>query len=231
MTDKISETQIATAIQDWLISEGWDCYPEAQLRARGPRADILAVKHPCVWVVETKLSMSLMVLEQALRWRSAGATYVSIGVLAPRRKQDQKFLWHSHVVDSLCRREGIGLILVDRDDLNVREVIEPKLYRHNYRQTRYILDGLHQRMKDFNPGSTTLDGYSTPHQRTMEDVFTYLNEHSPCYLDEILKNVKTHYRVRRKARTHLVKHLCNHPDVDYQHEGYDTLITLKKGAA
>ena len=84
----ISEKTIGMAVQDWLIERQWDCFPEVQIRQRGPRADLIAVKGPLMWALETKLSLNLHVIEQALRWKNLGALYTSVAVLKPKRKRN-----------------------------------------------------------------------------------------------------------------------------------------------
>lgn len=222
---KQKEQQLALLVQAWLESQGWDCYPEAQFRSRGPRADIVAIKPPLLWVIETKTSMSLQLLEQAVRWQSAGALYVSVAVPRPKIDFDKKLVWHSKVVDGYCRSEGLGLILTDRFDDTVREAIEPKLLRRNYERSKYLLAGLDNHMKQSIPGSQSTSGFSTPHQRTLKNVLQYVETQGQCTLDDILKNVSTHFRVRAKARRYVINHLCRHPKISYQHQGYNIEFT------
>lgn len=224
-------TDVAIPIAEHLRQHHWDIYPEAQFRTRGPRADIVAYKNPLLWVIETKSSMNLQVLEQAMRWRDSGALLVSIGIPKPKRKSSQKFVWHSQMVDRICRQEGFGLIFVCSKTHFVKEVISPRLYRFNYERSRYLITNLDHKMQSQTPGSSAAGGYSTPHQRTLQYALAYLREHSPCSISTLLDNIKTHFHVRSKARKYLIQHLCDHPDIDYVYQGYDVIFTLSLEAS
>lgn len=214
------EQDLAMCVQHWLIEEGYDVYPEAQIGKRGPRADLIAAKPPFCWVIETKTSMSLQLLEQAMRWQQAGALYTSVAVPKPRRDRRQAFCWHSLVVDQFCRSQGLGLILVDVAQSTVSEVIEPKLLRHNYARSKRILQGLDYDMQRYLPGSQSKEGYSTPANRTITHALDYLRMHSPCGIDELVSSIKSHMRVRSKTRQFLLQKLHDHPDVIAEHSGY-----------
>ena len=51
---KINETDLGRLLQKNLEDRGYDCYPEAQFRSRGKRADLIAIKHESFWVIEIK---------------------------------------------------------------------------------------------------------------------------------------------------------------------------------
>ncbi|MDB6096020.1 MAG: hypothetical protein JWM09_298 [Francisellaceae bacterium] len=224
---KLLEKHLGLAVQAWLTLEDWDCFPEAQLRNRGPRADLIAVKYPYVWVIETKLSMSLQVIEQAIRWKTIGAIFTSIAVIKPRRKRHQKSCWYSEFIDRLLRQEGIGLLLIDKWDLSVIEAIEPKLNRYNYQRSLNILNNLHEQMKNYIPGSTAKEGYSTPAKRALNDSLNYIKKMRFCSIDELLINVKTHYRIRSKARKFLLHILEAHPLIQIHQSGFKIHFSYK----
>ena len=228
LTKTLSETTIAVSVQNWLLSQDFDCFPEAQIRQRGPRADIIAIKGPLMWVIETKLSLNLSVIEQALKWKGLGALYTSVAVLKPKRKRQNRFTWYSDFVDRFFRQEGLGLILINNDDLSISEVIEPRLHRYNYLRSRKIVKQLDPRMKQYLPGSSGKQGYSSPYQRTIENALKYIQRQNSCSINELLNNIETHFRIRVKARWFLINHLCKHPDLLYKLNGYDVIFEFKQ---
>jgi hypothetical protein len=223
-----TEKDLGLLVKVWLIAEDWDCFPEAQIRQRGPRADLIAIKDSLLWVIETKLSLNLQVIEQALRWRDLGALYTSIAVLKPKRKYHQKFTWHSNFVDRFFRQEGLGLIFGDLLDNTVIEAIPPRLHRYNYQRSKNIIAQLDPRMKLYIPGSTSKEGFSSPYQRTIENAITFIAAQKTCSINELLTNIKTHFRVRAKARNFLIKHLCQHSALSYRLEGYNVIFEYKQ---
>jgi len=223
----ITEKVLGVAVQNWLIERNWDCFPEAQIRSRGPRADIIAIKDALMWVVETKLSLNLQVIEQALRWKNLGALYTSVGVLRPKRKKHHQFCWYSDFIDRFFRQEGLGLILINPDDLNISEVIKPKLHRYNYLRAKRIVIQLDPRMKQYIPGSSGKEGYSSPHQRTMENALNYIEFKKKCSINELLNNIETHFRIRAKSRRFLINQLCKHPRLSYKINGYNITFEIK----
>lgn len=62
-----SEAVLAQAVSDWMRSDGWRTYQEVPLGAG--RIDILGVRGPLVWAVETKLRASFNLVEQAMARR------------------------------------------------------------------------------------------------------------------------------------------------------------------
>lgn len=229
LTQTLSEKTIAVSVQNWLLSQNWDCFPEAQIRHRGPRADIIAIKGPLMWVLETKLSLNLQVIEQALRWKGLGALYTTVAVLKPKRKRQNRFTWYSDFVDRFFRQEGLGLILIDNENLSISEVIEPRLHRYNYPRSKRIVKQLDPRMKQYLPGSSGKEGYSSPYRRTMENALKYIQQKNSCSINDLLNNIETHFRIRTKARRFLINNLCKHPNLLYKLNGYDVIFEFKHG--
>jgi len=99
-------------VGEYFAGKGWKVSREVKLRGR--RADIVAVKDKEIAVVEVKGSIgdARMGLEQALHFmRAANVAYLAV----PNEKAGQDLV-------STCRSLGVGLILVDG---GVREVVKP----------------------------------------------------------------------------------------------------------
>jgi hypothetical protein len=106
MKKPLKEIDLAAKVIDWLQSQWWEVYQEVQPHHCGRTADIVAINGPLVWVIETKTSLSLALLEQALRWRGY-ANYISIATPSPRRYskgEDAVRLFVKHL--------GIGRMLI-----------------------------------------------------------------------------------------------------------------------
>jgi hypothetical protein len=188
----IREADIALPALRWIEAQGWDCYPEAQLKHAGGRADIAAVRGQILWIIEAKIAFSLSLLEQAYAWVNL-AHYVSV-VISRRRLRNTMFAEH------LCRSVGIGVIYVDSDSA-VYETLPPRLHRSAALSARRAISELHQDMKKYTPGGRSSDGFSTPWKRTMDAVQEYIVENPGCTIREIIDVVPTHYSNSRTARS------------------------------
>lgn len=100
-----SESDLAKVVTTWLRADGWATFHE--IECRGGRADIVAVRHGLVWLVETKLRAGLEVLAQALEKRRAGAHGMLVAVPSgPAAK----------LLANVAGRLGVGVIAVSEVD-------------------------------------------------------------------------------------------------------------------
>jgi hypothetical protein len=100
-----TEAELAKVVTTWLRTDGWSTFHE--IECRGGRADIVAVRHGLVWLVETKLRAGLEVLAQALEKRRAGAHGVLVA--APHGPA-------AKLLASIAGRLGVGVIAVSEVD-------------------------------------------------------------------------------------------------------------------
>jgi hypothetical protein len=181
------ETELARRVVEHLRAQRWEIYPEVQPRGMSCCADIVAVQGPVVWVVETKLSFGLSVIEQAHDWRRY-AHFVSVAV--PRSGR-------TRMAEIVCRRLGIGVLRVAPTAVDERCL--PAFNRKAL--AGRIRDGLSERHKTYAlPGNAQGRRY-TPFRRTCEDVAAAVQERPGLLLGELLDRVKTHYLNRSSART------------------------------
>lgn len=82
---KLSEKDLAKEVVSWLKKNNYEVYQEVQVFAYGQIADIVAVKDNRIWVIETKTSFGLKVLEQAHSWKNF-ANKVSVAVPVRKRR-------------------------------------------------------------------------------------------------------------------------------------------------
>ncbi len=196
---KLSETDLARYIVEYLEQEGWDCYPEAQMKYGGGRADIACTKQGILWIVEVKTSLSIRLLDQANDWlRTKGVNRVSIAF--PTRGVPG-------VVTDLCDLKGIGILTVPKSNYNLtRRIMEqkaPTALPTSDWKVKGMIESLHPDMKNYKPG--TCNGYSTPYNRTMKAVDEYLIVHPDSTLKEIVTSVQHHYASNRTAQVCILK--------------------------
>lgn len=99
MTRAISEAELAAVVVAWLEGLEADVYQEVELQRQGIRADIVARVRAELWIVETKTSVSLALIEQAMeRRRFAHRVYIAAPAYKARAGVD------------LCRELGIGVL-------------------------------------------------------------------------------------------------------------------------
>jgi hypothetical protein len=111
-----TEAELAKVVTTWLRADGWATFHEVE--CWGGRADIVAVRHGLVWLVETKLRAGLEVLSQALDKRRAGAHGVLVAVpIGPAAR----------LLAGVAHRLGVGVIAVSE----VAELVDEGAYRLN----------------------------------------------------------------------------------------------------
>ena len=133
------ETDVAKAVVAWLQGLRWTVYQEVQVSSYGRTADIVAVNHHALWVVESKLCLSIDVIEQALRW-AGNAHYISVAVPAGTRRSSQ--LFSGNLIHAVLEWQRVGLLLVNQDE--VTETVHPLIRRriNPHPLGNYILDSL-----------------------------------------------------------------------------------------
>ncbi|HEX7901905.1 MAG TPA: hypothetical protein VF950_29370 [Planctomycetota bacterium] len=180
------ETDLARAVVDLLRAQRWEIYPEVQPKGFKCCADIVAVQGRAVWVVETKLSFGLSVIEQAHDWRKY-AHFVSVAV---------PWSGKTRMAEIICRRLGIGVLRVGA---TIDERCLPAFNRQAL--AARITDGLTEKHKTYAaPGNADGRRY-TPFRRTCEAVAAAVAARPGLPLAELLDLVQTHYLNRASART------------------------------
>lgn len=158
-----SEEDLAAVVVAWLEAMGADIYQEVEILSRGIRADIVARVRAELWIVETKTSVSLALIEQAMeRRRYAHRVYIA----APAYK--------ARAGVGLCREIGIGVLDVKLGDPgskwdlpNVRELAPSR--RWNSRPVKLAAQLRPEHKTSARAGAPT-GGHWTPFRATCEEL-------------------------------------------------------------
>lgn len=179
----MKETELAAPIIEYLAAFHWDVYQEVPVY--GGIADIFAVLDSRVWIIELKKTLSLQLLDQAVK-RYARAHYISIGIPATKPYPEIKSL----AVRAVLERYGIGVLMVDEKQ-KVIEARGPKLNRDIFDFVlKESLKGLHPKMKKNRAGSKPGNNW-TPWKEWKADVQRVVAANPGITPKEMVDRLKT----------------------------------------
>ena len=178
---------MAADVVDWLRGLRWTVYQEVQVHTHGRTADIVAVQGSVVWVVETKLSLCLDVVEQALRW-AGNSHYVSVAVPhGPRRAAS---LFEHNLIHEVLNWKGVGLIMVG--ETGPAEFIRPMLRRRI--NAHPIRDALREKHQTYAPAGNANNQKWSPFDETCEQVAAIVRDRPGLETSELLARLKHHWK-------------------------------------
>lgn len=185
----MTESELAAKIVKWLNEQHYDVYQE--VGARMGVADIVAVMDRRIWVIESKTSLSLRVMEQAHRWIPY-AHWVSCAV--PYNSG------HGYA-ELVCRHFGIGVLRVSMLNASyshhdITESVPPALNRRAV--TRHIR--LVEQQKTYAVAGNNNGSHWSPYKQTCASILSYVAEHPGCCLKELVENIDHHYASRSGAK-------------------------------
>jgi len=156
---KFTEADLARITCDWLESQGWETFKEVP--CYGGRADIVAVRSKVVWIVETKLTLSLPLMTQC-RDRLREPCHGVIGAVG-------QGIESRPILAEWAEANGIGLIAVGSTP---RLMLAPRL-RRNVNPSN-LLKRLHPEQRDQSAGIS--GKYWTPFKTLVERLKVELRE-------------------------------------------------------
>ncbi len=137
------EVDVAKPVVAYMEDYKWDVYKEVPCHSGV--ADIVGVLDGRIWIVETKTSLSVQLIDQAISRRQV-AHYISIAVPRPKRYS------YSPSIELVLDHYGIGLITVRGEEVNIDKQV--KLFRHVSKDKQSkLLASLRPEMKDNEAGS------------------------------------------------------------------------------
>ena len=193
----MKEQDLARYLVNWLKSQYWEVYQEVEPRKKNSVADIVAVKDKVVWVIETKTSMSLTLLGQALNWKGHG-NFISVCI--PQRKPSKAL----EASMKFLSQNGIGLLEYTNFPNNFVVSVKPRFDR---KRTDIIYESLHEKQKDFAEAGNS-DGLRwTPFKETCFKLRKEVNLNPGLTLKEYIDKIHHHYNSDKTAiisiRTHI----------------------------
>lgn len=185
----MKESDLYDPIKQWMEERGFTVFPEVECRRAGGRADIVVTSGPLVGVVEMKQSLSLDLLDQALRWRGF-ANYIWIAI--PYRKNGYR-----QFVNMVLRDYGIGVLFVSKHGTVWTEG-QARFMRRTVPHLQQSLTEHHQ--TSGIKGGHSGGGYITPYRITINKVKHFLKRAGDwCSIKEILDHCETHYASPRAS--------------------------------
>lgn len=198
-----TESDLARTVISWLEDYQWEVYQEVQFHEK--IADIVAIQNNIVWVVETKLSSTLKVIEQAEFWKPYGH-YVSVAV--PIKRGQRMF-------DRILNMLGIGKLSCS---FEVREIVAPRINRKTL--SKRMLNVLTPDHKTFAIAGNSEGSRLTPFKKTCMKITREVEKSPGITIKELLEKIKTHYSTPVTARTCIAKWIgTKHINVRFEKEG------------
>jgi len=207
---KVEEKDIAAAVVEWLEQQGFEVYQEVSTGYASRRADIVAVKDDRKWIIETKTSFSLDLLEQVYQWaRHKSAHRVSVAIL--RRCDHKRRRSEERQIDSvLLRHFGIGLIHCNvyhqtsiKLHIDIEEMIEPADIQVDPWFEIKPHEGHKECAEAGAKAGSAGGGYWTPFKQTCDNLREYMKQHDGCRIMEAVKGIEHHYSSDRSAAGNL----------------------------
>lgn len=185
----MTEQDLARAVVTELQRQGYETYEEVSTGYSGSRADIVAVRGPILMVVETKLSLSLKLLDQLTEWLGE-ANYIVGAVEAGR---------FGIAAQRYLQEHGIGLWTLAFDEIH--EKIPPRLFRNCRRGYRSLRAGLRSEHKsgEYAKAGSQGGGYWTPFRGTCKALRDVVTQKPGISLRDALAEAGHHYSSTKSA--------------------------------
>lgn len=205
-----SEAELASVVRRRMECIGWTAYAEVQVEQGDKRADLVFESGRRIMIVETKLSLSIEVVSQAVRWLGK-AHYVVIAVPAPKGRSSERIAF---VVDYL-RSKGIGLWWLspgeERElhsgeiyDMSRLDVVVPEgLHRWADWNAQKLRRVLVDEMREAQAGGKTGGEASTPFKRTCLTLRKFVEQHPGTPFVSAMGHIQHHYSSVRSARSNI----------------------------
>ena len=187
------ESDLTSDIAKWLQRDGWKVYMEVPIGSG--RADLIGERDGTFHLIETKLSMSLTLLEQARdRLYSGGVHFVTVAVPTPAHPRRSSF------AATLCREWGVGVIWATPNSVQCRA--KPQIQRprssiaKSLKPERLFLD-------DGTAGSN--GSYWTPYKDTCIALLVFVKRNPGTTIKDAVAGIKHSYATDASARSTLPK--------------------------
>lgn len=194
-----TEAELAAVMVAHLIAAEYDVYQEVELRPGGIRADIVAKRGPELTIIETKTSMSLALIEQAMeRRRCAHRIYIA----APTYK--------ARAGVELCRELGIGVFGIHigtGSSWDLTRIEEQVVSRRWNSRPLKLADRLRPEHKTSALAGSPTGGHWSRWRDTCSQLEQVVRETPGISMKDAVGQVKHHYASKRGAVTTLAGHI------------------------
>ena len=186
-----NETELAAALTTWLQSDGWDVYHEVVIPHVSSRPDIVARRGAFTWVIETKMNLSLDLMEQGVEWIPRGvANMVSIAV----PKNNHRSRWFC---SRTLRHFGVGMLEVSPTFVTVNE--KPIIQRRLIRKIE-LRDEQSATNTEYAAAGSARGGFWTPFRGTVDQMRRALTLNGPMTMAHLIDSIQHHYSSAASAR-------------------------------
>lgn len=207
---RFSETKMYPAIKEFLERNNYEVFPEVQPYAGWNRIDVYAKNDNASIIVEMKNTLSLKVIDQAYTWLvEQAAEYIFIAI--PLAKKELPYglkgerMQVPPIVRDICRKYGLGIIMVDMESGFADIFIQPRRQYVNERIANKIDSVLSEYHKEQVGGSQ----YGiTSFEVTTRRIVEYLESRRDkdlgdvwVSLEQVAKEVQHHYEGKTPGKS------------------------------
>lgn len=192
-----TEVELAEYVVKWLAADKWEVFQEVGVLSGF--ADIVALRRPLIWTIETKLSLTLTLLEQALSWLpySHQVSICTPAVYSRRGQSGRKAAF------TFCHRLGIGWMEVNSSG-HIETRVRPRFNRKV--QSEVIRRCLREEQKTWaKAGSGATKERWTPFKHTCLQVQSAVKNNPGMTLKDLLSQITHHYSSDASARSQIPK--------------------------
>ena len=191
---KYTEADLAHKIIEHLEKLDWISYKEVSIKGKGGgiRSDSYFVKKDGDEIIETmaletKLSFSLKVIEQAEKWLGfANRSYVCIP--APKKSVRKSFQFGIKV----CKKMNIGIFEVNMTTGTIKELYSPTIDKNTK------IPPLYEQQRESQAGNNK-GSFITAFKVTVLNINEYMLDKDGVELKDIISNIKHHYKTEKSA--------------------------------
>lgn len=196
---KMKETEIGEVIVAWLLESHWDVYQEVQFSRLGGVADIVAVRHGIIWIIETKVSYTMDVLQQASRWM---AHYRSVGV-----PQCLDRFGRDYGVAERYYRVGVLEVSPGK---KVDEKVDAPVITNNHKWAKRLMENLTEDHKTFAKAGSPAGSHLTPYKSTMMAIRKVVENNPGCTIKFLYEQLGSmHYSSKESFKGSVSKCLLS----------------------
>jgi hypothetical protein len=206
----MKESDLAEKIIQHLESKGYTSYKEVSMRGKGgnARSDCYFTKDVNgkteTIAVETKMSMTLKVIEQADRWKKhANQVYVCVPTVGRKGWKSRKF------AIKMCKALGIGVF-----EYGAKGIKESNIGEINEKAK---MPPLYEEQKSSVAGNDN-GQFFTAFKNTVNELNKFMEDKDEYLLSDLVKEINHHYKSESSAKSSLRKMIERKVIEDYSIE-------------